>query len=128
MKIKIVFVILVLVTAIVVAVPTATITSKAKDREFARTEKVYIWVVEGYKSAYDSLASKARVTISNTYSQNKNKKGVVIYEPTSTIEIDRMIDSLDKNIKVPVDSLIKTEAEGKNISLSFIGKLKNLFK
>jgi hypothetical protein len=42
MKIKIIFIILVFVTATITAIATTIITSKAKDSQFERVEKVYI--------------------------------------------------------------------------------------
>jgi hypothetical protein len=101
MKIKIIFVLIFLGGAILGTVITAPITSKLKDREFARTEKVWKYVYEKQSSAYDSLARKATYLISQTLTVKKNKKGQIIYVPSSTMEINKIIESL----KPKIDSL-----------------------
>jgi len=106
MKIKIIFIILVLATALIVAPLTAKITVMAKDKEFARVEKVYISTVDKVFNAYETLAEKARYTISQTLTIEKNKKGQIIYVPTSTMEIDKIIEDIEQKIKNPDGSII----------------------
>ena len=99
--------------------------SKIKNKEFARTEKVYVKVIDGYKTSYETLAKEAKYTISNTYTIKKNKKGQVIYVPTSTMQIDEIIRNVDEKIaELPIDSIQPDTVK----ETSFMDKLKNIFK
>lgn len=95
----------VIITMIVVAPITAKITSKVKNKEFARTEKVYMKMQDRLFMAYQTLAEKARYSISQTFTIKKNKKGQITYVPTSTMEIDRVIEDIEQNIKAPIDTI-----------------------
>ena len=130
MKIKIIFVILFLSGAVIGAGITAKIVSKSKDREFDRTEKVYTKTIDRYATAYETLASQARYMISQSLTIKKNKKGQIIYVPTSTMEIDKMIKSIDEKIKNPDGSIIE-EQDSTEVTSGKAGILswfKRLFK
>jgi thiaminase len=88
MNVKIIYVVLVLVGLLIGAGVSIPVTSKIKDKEFARTEKVYEKTIDRYAASYDTLASKARYMISQTLTIKKNKKGQTIFVPSSTMEID----------------------------------------
>jgi thiaminase len=101
MKIKIIFVIVFFAGLLIGSVATAPIVSKIKDKEFARTEKVYEKTIDRYATSYDSLARRATYLISQTLTVKKNKKGQIIYVPSSTMEINKLVESL----KPKIDSL-----------------------
>ena len=120
MKIKIIFVAVFLVGLLAGGLGTGAY----KNREFARTEKVYMKVIDGYKSSYETLAKEAKYTISNTYTIKKNKKGQVIYVPTSTMQIDEIIRNVDERIaELPVDSI-----QAETVKETFWDKVKTIFK
>jgi hypothetical protein len=125
MKIKIIFVVVFVVASAISSFLSTKLTSASKNREFARTEKVYQQTIARYADAYETLAGKARYMISQTLTIKKNKKGQVIYVPSSTMEIDRVIESVE-NIKWPVDSLqferIKTYTDTSTIDTGNINK------
>jgi hypothetical protein len=106
MKIKIIFVIVFFAGLLIGSVATAPIVSKSKNREFARTEKVYEKTIDRYAASYDTLASKARYMIQQTLTIKKNKKGQTIFVPSSTMEIDKLIESIDEKIKNPDDAIV----------------------
>lgn len=101
---KWILILAILITAIIVAPVTAKITSKIKDGHFARIEKLYQSQNERLFSAYEKLAEKARYEIKQTFTVKKNHKGQIIYVPSSTMEIDKIIDSIDSSLVVPIDS------------------------
>ena len=105
MKVKIIFIILVFVTAAITAVTTTIITSRAKDSQFERVEKVYIRTYDKLFEAHEKLASQARYMISQTLTVKKNKNLQIIYVPTSTMTIDSLIRATNREIRAPIDSL-----------------------
>lgn len=94
--------------AIIVALVTARITSKVKDSQFARIEKLYQVENERLFIAYKNLAEKARYEIKQSFTVKKNHKGQVIYVPNSTMEIDKIIDSIESSLAVSSDSIHNT--------------------
>lgn len=98
MKIKIIFVALFIVGFLSGGFVAGKYVSNSKDREFARTEKVWKYVYDKQGEAYDSLARKATYLIQNTLTIKKNKKGQIIYVPSSTMEIQRYIESFKPSV------------------------------
>lgn len=104
MKVKIIFVVIFLAGLIVGGFVTGKYVSKVKDKEFARTEKVWKYVYDKQSAAYDSLANQSRITIQNKFDKVKNTKGNMYFIPSSTIEIDKAIERYKVNtdtLKIP---------------------------
>lgn len=110
MKIKVIFVIVFIAGLIAGGFGAGEYVSYSKNREFARAEKVWKYVYETQSAAYDSLARKATYLIQQTLTIKKNKKGQVIYVPSSTMEIQRIIE----NYKTPIDTLTIPVVGNKN--------------
>jgi hypothetical protein len=101
MNIKIIYVIVFFAGLIAGGFGAGKYVSVSKNREFARTEKVYEKTIDRYATSYDSLARRATYLISQTLTVKKNKKGQIIYVPSSTMEINKLVESL----KPKIDSL-----------------------
>jgi predicted component of type VI protein secretion system len=123
MKIKIIFVIVAVIFMALGGISGSIITKKMDTKNFTKIEKIYQTQYQEVRSDYKELAAKARYMISQTLTIKKNKKGQVIYVPSSTMEIDKVIESIDENISVPIDSIIQD-----SVKVTFFDKLKNLFK
>jgi hypothetical protein len=141
MKIKLVYVFYLVAALGIIGITAFTTTkivkknvSAAKDREFAKIEKMYEKqqksdkeVTERYATAYETLAKEARYKIENTYSKNKNKNGEMYFIPTSTMEIDNLLETLDEKIKpvvtVKVDTVMVDSSKVDTIKRSWLYKL-----
>lgn len=119
MKIKLIYVIYFVISLFMAGTATYITTkvvrktvSAAKEIEFSKIVAMYekqlktdMEVTERWATAYETLASKSRYTISNTYSVKKNKNGEMYFIPTSTMEIDKVLEEIDQKIKAPIDTV-----------------------
>lgn len=100
MKIKIIFVVIFLAGLAIGGFVTWKWVSKVKDKEFAKTEKVYqeqnketVLRYQEMRADYKELANKARYLIEQKLYIKKVKNGQVIYDPASTMEISKIIEN-----------------------------------
>jgi hypothetical protein len=92
MKIKIIFVIVFLAGLIAGGLAAGKYVSFSKNREFARTEKVWKYVYDKQSAGYDSLARISKITIQNKFDKVKNRNGNMYFIPSSTIQIEKAIE------------------------------------
>lgn len=97
----------VVVTAAIVAPTTAKITSVAKNREIAKMGIVYQKQIDKLFGVVNEAIRLPKYSISNTWTIEKNKKGQMVFVPTSTMEVNEVLKSIDEKLKsfASVDTL-----------------------
>jgi hypothetical protein len=114
--------IIAIVVTLAVAVPsTAFVTSKIDKKKYEMTITTLTGQIKEWKDVVIEAIKLPKYSISNTWTIEKNKKGQMVFTPTSNMEINDILKSINEKMTTLADtSTINTG----NINKTFWQKLK----
>jgi hypothetical protein len=127
---KTVAVITIIITLIVGVPSTAFITSKIDKKKYEMTISTLSSQIKEWKDVVIEAIKLPKYNISNTWTIEKNKKGQMVFTPTSNMEINEVLKSINEKMKgltAPMDTLV-VDTTAVEVKKNLWDKIKDIFK
>jgi hypothetical protein len=111
----------VIATLIIVVPSTAFVTSKVDKKKYEMTITTLTGQIKEWKDVVIEAIKLPKYSISNTWTIEKNKKGQMVFTPTSNMEINDILKSINEKITNLSDT---STIDTGNIKKTFWQKLK----